>query len=68
MLSHQRRKISIHVLRVEDDVSGTDLVLGDFGISIHVLRVEDDTSSPSMYIVVSISIHVLRVEDDPPPI
>ena len=33
--------ISIHVLRVEDDVRRQP-VNGKFGISIHVLRVEDD--------------------------
>ena len=35
-------KISIHVLRVEDDGGEVDAVAGDGNISIHVLRVEDD--------------------------
>ena len=55
--------ISIHVLRVEDDVLPRHGVLV-CRISIHVLRVEDDAHTPSKYVICEISIHVLRVEDD----
>ena len=37
-------KISIHVLRVEDDVNRKELIVSH-QISIHVLRVEDDYSN-----------------------
>ena len=56
--------ISIHVLRVEDDVNSY-FAKQRFSISIHVLRVEDDrvfrSAGSGGH---NISIHVLRVEDD----
>ena len=56
--------ISIHVLRVEDDLSSL-LCDGVLVISIHVLRVEDDSRlSIVPPCLPEISIHVLRVEDD----
>ena len=55
--------ISIHVLRVEDDLPET-LSCTASSISIHVLRVEDDIIGLRIQRRVMISIHVLRVEDD----
>ena len=57
------RLISIHVLRVEDDLMPRPAGRGTI-ISIHVLRVEDDHSRWECNRFVKISIHVLRVEDD----
>ncbi len=56
--------ISIHVLRVEDDlICPSDMSQVD--ISIHVLRVEDDRGRTALCQGhPGISIHVLRVEDD----
>ena len=57
-------KISIHVLRVEDDFKPAKLQ-SPAHISIHVLRVEDDGNRPrENFDGYGISIHVLRVEDD----
>ena len=56
--------ISIHVLRVEDDLVGKQGADFALGISIHVLRVEDDPSFGCLTCIFFISIHVLRVEDD----
>ena len=56
--------ISIHVLRVEDDLK-PKYVVQRRRISIHVLRVEDDLGQFLGSVLPRlISIHVLRVEDD----
>ena len=57
------RLISIHVLRVEDDICHKSPFAFQ-SISIHVLRVEDDAQKSPLLLHTSISIHVLRVEDD----
>ena len=58
-------RISIHVLRVEDDGGAEQSARGGYRISIHVLRVEDDSPPPECAgPCPAISIHVLRVEDD----
>ena len=56
-------RISIHVLRVEDDRGRLHMAAGG-GISIHVLRVKDDCRLSAPRPAPQISIHVLRVEDD----
>ena len=57
------KRISIHVLRVEDDLLHGKPKAGA-PISIHVLRVEDDWVEEGRKEGLKISIHVLRVEDD----
>ena len=55
--------ISIHVLRVEDDMREIEGAIAEL-VSIHVLRVEDDLRFLFYEERSQVSIHVLRVEDD----
>ena len=59
----RRERISIHVLREEDDLMSGG-VTHLWIISIHVLREEDDFILCGSHVCASISIHVLREEDD----
>mgnify|MGYP004520717289 CR=1 FL=1 len=59
------QRISIHVLREEDDRKYEEKEQQELVISIHVLREEDDPSQPyRLQLLRRISIHVLREEDD----
>ena len=60
-----KHRISIHVLREEDDLITQPHIPAQFFISIHVLREEDDRIGLLEGLdVIVISIHVLREEDD----